>query len=76
MGLAAIAQAEGNRTELICTLEILRSFLEDSECAHINYLVNEKFVNDSFSINTQVDFDHENKRTRPAKSTRRNSVSS
>ena len=61
-GLASVAEKTDAQQELHWTLNILRAFVDEEESIYFSYLVNEKFKNNSFSIDTQIEFDTENKR--------------
>lgn len=63
-GLATIEKEEGNQKELFCTLAILKAMLNGSESTYFNFLVNDKFKDDSFSITTSFELDQEHLRIR------------
>lgn len=60
-GIAAICEKEGQASELMWTLDILQSFVDQSEQLFYAYLVNVKFKA-HFSINTPMEFDTANRR--------------
>jgi len=60
-GLALVAEKNEQHNELLWTLNILRSFVDESELLFFSHLVNERFAN-YFTINTPIEFDNQNKR--------------
>ena len=60
-GLALVAEKNEQQSELLWTLNILRSFVDESELLYFSHLVNERFAN-YFTINTPIEFDNQNKR--------------
>jgi len=61
-GLASVADKAAVPLEVQSTLNILCAFVDEEESVYFSYLVNERFKNNSFSINTPIEFDTENKR--------------
>jgi tetratricopeptide (TPR) repeat protein len=59
--IATICESEGQTSELMWTLDILQSFVDESEQLFFSHVVNEKFKG-YFSINTPMEFDTGNKR--------------
>ncbi len=60
-GLACVAEKESQNAELIWTLEILNSFVDESEQKYFAHIVNSKFKS-FFTIDTPIEFDHQNTR--------------
>ena len=60
-GLALVAEKNEQQSELLWTLNILRSFVDESELLYFSHLVNERFAN-QFTINTPIEFDSQNMR--------------
>lgn len=61
-GLARLAEKTGDMKELEWTLNILRSFVDQSESLFFSFLVNDRFKDYSFAIETEIEFDTRNKR--------------
>ena len=60
-GMACVHEKSQSTAELLWTLDILQSFVDESEQLFFSHIVNTKFKN-HFSISTPVEFDTENKR--------------
>lgn len=60
-GIAAICEKESQASELMWTLDILQSFVDQSELRFFAHVVNVKFKA-HFSINTPMEFDTANRR--------------
>ena len=60
-GIAAICEKEAHANELLWTLDILQSFVDQSEQRFFAHVVNDKFKS-HFSINTPMEFDTANRR--------------
>lgn len=60
-GIAAVCEKENQTQELMWTLDILQSFVDQSEQLFFSYVVNDRFKQ-YFSINTPMEFDNANKR--------------
>ena len=60
-GLACVLEKENQHAELMWTLEILNSFVDESQQKFFSHLVNKKFQQ-YFTINTPIEFDQSNTR--------------
>jgi hypothetical protein len=60
-GMATVCEREGQTSELAWTLEILTSFVDESEQLFFAHIVNEHFKS-HFSINVPMEFDTANRR--------------
>lgn len=56
-GLAGLALTENKHHELTAILKILRASIEDSESTFLSFMINEKFKDSKFTINTHLEFD-------------------
>jgi len=60
-GIACVCEKDGQNQELLWTLDILQSFVDQSEQLFFSFVVNNRFKQ-HFSINTPMEFDNTNKR--------------
>ena len=55
-------QESGRPEALEATLDLLRCYLDTDESIYLTYLVNERFKDNNFTLNSPLQFDHEFKR--------------
>lgn len=60
--LAELEQAAGARDAMRAHLETLRCWLSPEETGHMNYIVNERFKEENFTVALPLEFDWENRR--------------